>query len=227
MEYHDHKITARETLYGKWKLAVGVTFVAALLGGLISGSSVDLTFGLDSDDLQNMPSFVLTYLQVVTPIALAMGLVQFIVGGMIRLGYCRFLLNLYDGKEAKLDDLFAERDRFTDGFCLDLLMGLFVFLWTLLFIVPGIIAAIRYSMAPFIMYEHPGMTASEAIDASKELMEGHKMDLFILDLTFIGWDILAALSLGIGHLWLNPYRSMTRACYYRMLCPKSHIIDQV
>jgi len=227
MEYHDLKLTAREKLYGNWKLAVGVSFVAALLGGVISGSNIDLTFGLDSDDLQAMPRFVISYLQVVAPIALVMGIVQFIAGGMIRLGYCHFLLKMHDGEEAKLEDLFSQTHRFTDGFCLALLTGLFTALWTLLFIIPGIIAAFRYAMAPFILYENPGMTASEAIDASKEMMDGHKMDLFILDLTFIGWDILAALSLGIGNLWLNPYRSMTHASFYRMLSPKKYIMSQI
>ena len=227
MEYHDHKITAREKLYGNWKLAVGVSFVAALLGGIVSGSNIDLTFGLDSDDLQAMPQFVISYLQVVAPIALAMGIVQLIAGGMIRLGYCRFLLKMYDGEDAKLEDLFSQTHRFTDGLCLNLLQGLLIVLWTLLFIIPGVIAALRYAMAPFILYENPGMRASEAIDASKEMMDGHKMDLFILSLTFIGWDILAALSLGIGNLWLNPYQSMAFASFYRMLSPKKYIIDHI
>lgn len=227
MEYHDHKLTARKKLYGNWKLAVGVSFIAALLGGVISGSNIDLTFGIDSDDLQSMPQFVISYLRVVAPFALAMGIVQFIAGGMIRLGYCRFMLKLYDGEEAKLEDLFSQTHRFADGFCLVLLQALFVFLWTLLFIIPGLIAALRYAMAPFILYENPGMTASEAIDASKEMMDGHKMDLFILDLSFIGWSILAAFSLGIGYLWLNPYMSMAYTSFYRMLSPKKYIIDQI
>lgn len=227
MEYHDHKITAREKLYGNWKLAVGVSFVAALLGGIISGGNIDLTFGLDSEDLHTMPRFVISYLQVVAPIALAMGIVQFIAGGMIRLGYCRFLLKLYDGEEAKLEDLFSQTHRFRDGFCLSLLSALYIALWTMLFIIPGIVAAYRYAMAPFILYENPGMTASESIEASKQMMDGHKMDLFILHLTFIGWEILAAFTLGIGSLWLNPYESMTEACFYRMLSPKKYIINQI
>lgn len=227
MEYHDHKLTAREKLYGNWKLAVGVSFIAALLGGVISGSNIDLTFGIDSDDLQTMPKFVISYLQVVAPLALAMGIVQFIAGGMIRLGYCRFMLKLYDGETAKPEDLFSQTHRFADGFCVVLLQSLYIALWSLLFVFPGIIAAFRYAMAPFILYENPGMRAGEAISASKEMMDGHKMDLFILDLTFIGWNILAVLSLGIGYLWLNPYQSMAHTSFYRMLSPKKYIIDHI
>ena len=70
-------------------------------------------------------------------------------------------------------------------------------------------------MTPFIMADHPELTASEAIDRSKELMDGHKGDLFVLDLTFIGWDLLAAITLNIGHLVLNPYKNAAHAAFYR------------
>ena len=92
---------------------------------------------------------------------------------------------------------------------------MYTFLWSLLLIVPGIIAALRYAMTPFIMAEHPELTASEGIQRSKELMEGHKMDLFILELTFLGWDILCALTLNIGNLALNPYKNAALAVFYR------------
>lgn len=215
-----YKLTAKHTLQGNWKNAVLVTFVAALLGGIISGSNISLTFNVDADDLRYMPEFVVAYIRTVAPIALCMGLAQCILGGTVRLGYCGYLLKLYDGEEAKLEDLFSEMDRWIEGFCLSLLQGLFVALWSMLLVIPGIIAAYRYAMAPFILYENPHMSASDAINESKSLMDGRKMDLFILNLSFIGWSLLAALTLGIGYLWLNPYMSMTEACFYRSLSPK-------
>lgn len=219
MESHSLKLTAKEKLRGNWKIAVLVCFLAALLGGTISGSNIDLTFGLDSDDLGVLPEPIIAYLRIAAPIALIIAVVQLFTGGMIRMGLCRFLLNLYDGEYASLDDLFSQKHRFTDGFCLELLKALYIFLWSLLFIIPGIIASLRYSMASFILYENPGMTPNEAITASKEMTYGHKLDLFVLDLSFIGWDFLAILTLGVGFLWLNPYRSMTYACFYRTLSP--------
>jgi uncharacterized membrane protein len=227
MEISEHKRIALDRLSGNWTLAVIVTFVAALLGGVVAGSNIDLTFGLDSDDLRVMPEFINSYLQIVAPVALVLSIVQLIIGGMIRLGYCRFILKLYDGEKAELQDLFSQTHRFTDGFCLAFLQALLVFLWTLLFIIPGIVAGYRYAMAPFILYENPGMTASRAIDVSKEMMDGHKLDLFLLDLSFIGWSILAALTLGIGNLWLSPYSSMAHASFYRMLAPKNLIFNSV
>ena len=72
-------------------------------------------------------------------------------------------------------------------------------------------------MTPFILAENPNMSASEVIDASKDLMDGHKMDLFILDLTFIGWDLLASLTLNLGNIALNPYKNAAHAAFYRQI----------
>ena len=105
------------------------------------------------------------------------------------------------------------------GFILFLLEGLYIFLWTLLLIVPGIIASYRYAMAPFILAENPDMTPSEAIDASKEMMDGHKWELFCLDFSFFGWLLLNVLTLGLGSLVLNPYMNAARAAFYREVMP--------
>ena len=72
-------------------------------------------------------------------------------------------------------------------------------------------------MTPFIMADHPNMTASEAIAASKDMMDGHKWDLFVLRFTFIGWNILAALTANLGNLVLNPYKNAAEAAFYRKI----------
>ena len=103
---------------------------------------------------------------------------------------------------------------------LNLLITLKVIAWSLLFVIPGIVAAYRYSMATYIMAENPSMQATEAIERSKALMDGRKGDLFCLDLSFIGWALLAVLTAGIGNLWLMPYMTVSRAAFYRSL-PRS------
>lgn len=103
---------------------------------------------------------------------------------------------------------------------LNLLIALKVFAWSLLFVIPGIIAAYRYSMATYIMAENPTITPTEAIERSKALMDGRKGDLFCLDLSFIGWALLTVLTAGIGALWLTPYMAVSRAAFYRSL-PRS------
>ena len=91
--------------------------------------------------------------------------------------------------------------------------------WALLFIIPGLIAAYRYQLTGYILAENPEMGANDAITRSKELMKGNKWRLFCLDFSFIGWDILSAFTLGIGDLWLTPYRSAAAAAFYRELVP--------
>ena len=94
------------------------------------------------------------------------------------------------------------------------LMGLFIALWTLLFIIPGIIKMFSYAMTPFILEENPELSANEAIDRSRAMMKGHKFDLFWLFLSFIGWAILCIPTLGIGLLWLVPYMQAAQASFY-------------
>ena len=97
------------------------------------------------------------------------------------------------------------------------LVAVFTFLWSLLLIIPGIIKAYSYAMTPYILEEHPELTANQAIDRSRAMMKGHKFDLFWLHLSFIGWFLLALLSLGIGYFWLAPYIDTAQAAFYQDL----------
>lgn len=205
---------ARFSLSGKWGIAVLVSFLAALLGGLATGNSGGNS-NIDAEQMQQLPEIVRTYLLFAMSIAGILGFARLILGGAVQLGYCRFLLNLHDGREVAVKDLFSQFDRFGEGLCLNLLRGIFTALWTLLFIIPGIVAAYSYSMSGFIMLENPSMGAMEALRASKEMMRGHKMELFLLELSFIGWALLAVLTLGIGSLWLVPYQNAAVAAFYR------------
>ena len=95
-----------------------------------------------------------------------------------------------------------------------LLMTVFIFLWSLLFIIPGIIKWFSYAMTPFILEENPELSASDAIHRSRMMMRGHKFDLFWLYLSFIGWFFLCILTAGIGFLWLAPYVDTSVAAFY-------------
>ena len=97
------------------------------------------------------------------------------------------------------------------------LMVLFVMLWSLLLFIPGIIKAYAYAMTPFILEEKPELSAYEAIKYSEKIMMGHKWDFFVLNLSFIGWGILACLTFGIGFLWLAPYMQLALCEFYEDL----------
>ena len=217
MDSSDIRYRARQDLAGKWGVAILAGFLAALLGGLVSssgGGNIDL----DQQEIARLPDILKTYLLIAASIGAVMGTITLIVGGTVELGYSKFLLKMHDGEDAKVEDLFSQFHRFGDGFCQRLLRALFVALWSLLFVIPGIVASLKYAMTPFILAENPGMTASEAITASKELMDGHKADLFFLQLSFIGWAILNVFTLGIGSLWLVPYINASYAAFYRSIC---------
>lgn len=218
----DYRAKARQDLAGKWGTALLAALVAGLLGGLVTGS-LGINLEVDAEMVQRMPSLLRGYLLALGSVASILGMAQFILGGTIKLGYCRFLLKNHDGEEGQVNDLVSQFPRFTEGFLLELLTGLFVALWSLLLVIPGIIAALKYSMAPFIMLENPGMKPSAALNASKALMEGHKWDLFVLGLSFIGWALLSALTMGIGALWLNPYMNAAYAAFYRNISAQPRI----
>lgn len=213
MEARELRAIARENLAGNWGLSIGVTLIAGLLGGMITGSSFNID--IDTELLAELPYFVQRILAIYASIAGILSLVNFVIGGTVQLGYAQYLLKQYDKANFEFNDLFSQFYRFGQGFAQAFLRGLYTFLWSLLFIIPGIVKGLAYSMTPFIMAENPDMTASEAITASKEMMDGHKGELFWLGLTFIGWELLSALTLGIGSLFLNPYMNASFAAFYR------------
>lgn len=112
---------------------------------------------------------------------------------------------------------------FLGVFLVEILSGIFTFLWTLLFIIPGIIKGYAYSQANFIFKDltdaNPEADISylDCITKSRKLMDGHKWRYFVLQLSFIGWDILASLTFGIGYIWLTPYKNATYAAFYKDL----------
>lgn len=240
MTYSDYRRVARENLAGNWWLSIGVAAVVSLLGGLLLGSSFipEIKYQLENsgqnlaDQIKSVRMFSGSFSGLTFSFS-ALGLLQFIIGGVVQLGYAKYLLNQHNKSTFSFKDPFSEFDRFSQGFLQHFLRSLYTFLWGLLFIIPGIVKHYSYAMTPFIMAENPEMTASEAIEASKQLMNGHKGELFILGLTFIGWDILANLTFGInnatikialGHLALNPYKNAAYAAFYKNLtAPKATV----
>lgn len=141
-------------------------------------------------------------------------IISLILGGPMTLGYTKIILKVYHREPYELGQLFDGFKDFGRSLSAYLLMLLYVFLWTLLLIVPGIIAGLSYSMVFFLLAENPQLQASEALHQSKEMMAGHKWDLFRLILSFIGWIFLSILSFGIGYLWLESYIYVAYANFY-------------
>jgi uncharacterized membrane protein len=111
-------------------------------------------------------------------------------------------------------DIWKGFNLFGKALWLTIITGFFTFLWSLLFIIPGIVKGYAYMMAPYILADNPNMTAREALSESKRLTDGHKGELFVLMLSFIGWLLLVPLTLGLIMIWLAPYTNATLANYY-------------
>ena len=136
-------------------------------------------------------------------------------------------LHSYRGHEIDLGCLFEGFKRYVRILTTMLLVSLYSFLWTLLLIIPGIIKAYSYAMTPFILLDRDDLQNDQAIELSMQMMQGHKMKLFLLHLSFLGWVLLATLTFGIGFLWLIPYVQSANAAFYQHLKEETGLVDQV
>lgn len=226
--------TAWKALTGRYWWAVLAALVAGMLGGYAASSPVSLNFKIGDGDVahwsswfQNAWSFVAGagilralagIIAALTAAAFTVGLAIFLVGAAVELGYDLFNVSLYTAPgQPKFEILFSRFSVFGRALALRLLMFLKILAWTLLFIVPGIVAAYRYAMAPYLLAEHPEMTAMDAIELSKQMMDGNKGRLFCLQLSFIGWYLLVLLTAGFGWVFLAPYTKAADAAFYMEL----------
>ena len=144
-------------------------------------------------------------------------IIGILLSGPLTLGLASCFLKLVRCEPFIFENLFDGFKKFSSSVIAQLLITIFVILWSLLLIIPGIIASYSYSMVFYILSDNPELSAMEALNKSKELMLGYKWKLFCLHLTFIGWGILAILTLGIGFLWLTPYIYGSVASFYEDL----------
>lgn len=123
-------------------------------------------------------------------------------------------------------DVWSGFNLFGKAIWLTIITGFFTFLWSLLFIIPGIVKAYAYSMAPYVLADNPGMTAREALRESVRITNGHKGELFVMALSFVGWFLLVPLTLGLIMIWLVPYANATLANYYLAIKTDKQAITQ-
>ncbi len=219
----DFRAIARDKLRGHWGIPILVCFVAALLGAS-NQSMVDISttvsqgFGSVEYSLPWMFGWMAIFPRLLTrvlpPLALILSIISLICGGAAELGECRYFTRLCRNEEASFNTLFDRFNILLRALGLRLFMGLFIFLWGLLLVVPGVVASYRYALAPYLMADDPDMGIREAVNRSKELMDGHKGRLFCLHLSFFGWLLLCAVSFGILTLWIGPYMQAAIAAFY-------------
>ncbi len=146
--------------------------------------------------------------------------------GVFTVGYVAVFMMLIRGAKPEISDLFCGCTKnFAENFVAGLLISIFTFLWTLLFIIPGIVKAYSYSMTYYILNDNPGMSGKDAITESRKMMDGHKWELFVLHLSFIGWILLSMLTFGILVLYVEPYMMATDAAFYEKLKAEQNPVE--
>lgn len=187
------KQKAKEQIKGK----IGILFLISLLIGLIAGIAGAV--------LGSIPGGGLVVSVIITP--------------AFSLSLMRVYLMVAQGEKPEVKDTFSGFDDFWSAFKVTFLVGLYTFLWSLLFVIPGIIKTFSYSMSLYILAENKGKSAKECIKESMEMTDGHKMELFVLGLSFIGWALLGMITLGIAYIWITPYMQATYTNAYLSLKP--------
>lgn len=184
---------ARATLSGHWTEAAMLTFVYCIVAWAFSA----LVGGLE-------------YVQQ------GLGTVASLLLLPLGWGYAVTFLSNARGEEDpfNVSRMFDGYKDFGRIFTTVLLTQIYILLWLLLLIIPGIIKSLSYAMTPFVLRDNPEMKNNEAIELSMKMMNDHKGELFWLYLTFIGWGILCILTLGIGYFWLAPYMQASMAQFY-------------
>ncbi len=136
--------------------------------------------------------------------------------GLLTFGYASFCLTLIQTKRARVGAFFGGMLRkLFKKWGASLLMGLYTFLWSLVFLIPGLVKYYAYAMTPYIMMEKPEMGINEAITRSRQIMKGHKWQLFWLDVSFTGWMLLSIVTLGAALFYVWPYYNAAKAAFYQ------------
>ena len=190
------KANAKEQLRGKWAVAIATVLVANIL--------------IDSDVMYKVSEkFGLIGLSI------SCSLISLFLGGVISVGLCKFLLDMTTKREEpRFETLFSQFNIYLKTLGLNILITLSVCIGTILFIVPGIIVGLMFSQSYYILSEDPSKSITQCIKESVDMMNGHTWDLFYLELTFIGWWLLTAITVGIAGLWVAPYVKVTETNFY-------------
>ncbi|WP_214848421.1 DUF975 family protein [Exiguobacterium sp. s193] len=187
------KLAARESLQGRWGFMALMMLLFLIIQGVPNGA------GSSGNDFEFIDLIGLLLSIVTLPIAI---------------GWSWLALSVARDEETKIADLFEPYKMFLKAVGLAIVQTIFLGLWFLLFIIPGIIKSFSYMLTYYILRDEPSIGILDAITRSRQMMDGHKKEAFFLVLSFIGWFLLGIVTIGIGFLWIGPYFSVTLAKFY-------------
>jgi len=221
-----YKSFARIQLKKRRTVPVFMILISTLVVLLLSLPSIKTSIAMYSEILQasalstnrNALLQIVRKYQESSPLSSLLNWIVFFVTAVCTIAqYCVYLKMSRGPEPVSFGDFFAGFAHWFRAIRAALWCWLWTYLWMLLFIIPGIVKAIAYSQTFFIVAEFPHVPVVQALDISKKITRGHKADLFVLYLSFLGWDLLCVLTLGIASLWVVPYQTMTCVNAYHAL----------
>lgn len=197
----------------------GINFTVNLTKQTVTGESISNGFAEAVSEVN--PGMLLAMMSMFSVIMVIAWLVALLwgtfVGNVVRIGSCRFFLESRETMEATgIGKLFYgfEKGQYLNVVKVMFMRGLYVFLWSLLFIIPGIVKAYQYAMVPYILADDPTMDYRDVLNMSKDMMQGYKWNYFVLEISFAGWYLLGMLLCGLGGVFVNPYMQATATEFY-------------
>ena len=192
-------------------IVTGLTLIDAYMSGTVP-AYMELYFpGMP------VPEFFARVAELPGTVVLFVSVMVWLLTTVLLAGHALYHLGIHRGEEMGYTTLFDGFSFVGKVILLQLIMTLFISLWSMLFVIPGVIASYRYRFALYNLCENPEMGVMEALAMSCTQTQGHKMDLFVLDLTFVGWKVLSLLTLGIGDIWITPYIMQTNMGYFQQI----------
>ena len=208
MRISEMKKQALGALKGKWGFVVLCTFIFFLVSAVVPlPFEIILSGGLSEWFYQEETTVTADIFNILISVLLI----------PLSIAFYWFFLSISRSENPKISELFTIYADWKTSLKLigtSIVVSIFVFLWSLLLIIPGIVKSLSYSQTFFLLKDHPEYSMIEAITESKKIMQGHKWKYFLLNLSFIGWGILSLFTLGIGLLWLIPYVTTSLASFY-------------
>ena len=224
MKASDIKFLAKDRLSGNKFIAIVAGFIASIFGatGVGTGSvslntSTESEIPLGSAEAEALLEKLLPVLVGVGIFTIVYAIVMLFIGSAVSIGYAQFNQDIVNYVKPEIKTLFSKFSQMKTAVVAYLMVFVRVFFGYCLFIIPGIIAGYKYAMVSHVLAENPELSAREALQRSKELMRGNKWRLFCLHFSFIGWDILTVLTLGLLGLWVVPFKAASNAVFYQKI----------
>ena len=201
-----YKSFALQQLKGRWGIPIIMSAIITVVTSIFAMPDLIRSF----EQLQNLEALATTTVTTASNTSIISSLIQAIVSGIFTIAALNVYIQMTRSPEQVSFSLFIEGlNNWWRATLATLWQFLWVFLWSLLFFIPGIVKSISYSMMPYIIAEYKNVSVAKAMKISMVITKGHKMDLFVLGLSFLGWILLSVFTLGIGLIVLSPYMELT------------------